>query len=223
MHQAENSPLNHEQDSRIEEQTSNSMTLESMPFCGFPNVNQFENCLKNLNTQGEALISSNMASRIRTVLDSTTTMAGRIRTVLGPKTTAESPEFQRWCKTMFTLKSINNQLLICREGKPIAIWEKLFIILTRAHQQCHHGDLHKTSLEVERIYFKIPHNIINEFIKLCPICWHRTLRSPAELEDEELDMIDFDQPDRILFYLKHFGGGFGPRSYHTIKTEPISL
>ncbi|ODH45110.1 hypothetical protein ACO22_00405 [Paracoccidioides brasiliensis] len=96
-----------------------------------------------------------MASRIRTVLDSTATMDGRIRTVLGPKTTAESPEFQHWCKKMFALKLIDNQLLICCEGKPVAIWEKLFRILTQAHQQCQHGDLHKTSLEVERIYFKL--------------------------------------------------------------------
>ncbi|KGQ00701.1 hypothetical protein PAAG_12634 [Paracoccidioides lutzii Pb01] len=148
-----------------------------------------------------------MASRIRTVLDSTATMAGRIRTVLGPRT-AESPEFQHWCKKMFTLKSINNQLLICREGKPIAIREKLFIILARAHQQCQHGDLHKTSLEVERIYFKIPHNLINEFIKLCPICWNRTPRSPAE--DISFDVINFDRPETILFYLKHFEGGSDP-------------
>lgn len=42
--------------------------------------------------------------------------------------------------------------MICHEGKPVAIREKLFKILTKAHQQCQHGGRDKTSAQVRRIY-----------------------------------------------------------------------
>lgn len=42
--------------------------------------------------------------------------------------------------------------MICHEGKPVAIREKLFKILTRAHQQCQHGGRDKTSAQVRQIY-----------------------------------------------------------------------
>jgi hypothetical protein len=41
---------------------------------------------------------------------------------------------------------------ICHEGKPVAIREKLFKILTIAHKQCQHGGRDKTSAQVRRIY-----------------------------------------------------------------------
>lgn len=42
--------------------------------------------------------------------------------------------------------------MVCHEGKPVAIREKLFKILTKAHQQCQHGGRDKTSAQVRRIY-----------------------------------------------------------------------
>ena len=41
---------------------------------------------------------------------------------------------------------------ICHEGKPVAVREKLFKILTIAHKQCQHGGRDKTSAQVRRIY-----------------------------------------------------------------------
>lgn len=42
--------------------------------------------------------------------------------------------------------------MICHEGKPVAIREKLFKILTKAHQECQHGGRDKTSAQVRRVY-----------------------------------------------------------------------
>lgn len=42
--------------------------------------------------------------------------------------------------------------IICHEGKPVAIKEKLFKILTRAHEQCQHGGRDKTSQQVRQHY-----------------------------------------------------------------------
>lgn len=41
---------------------------------------------------------------------------------------------------------------ICHEGKPVAVREKLFKILTKAHRQCQHGGRDKTSAHVRRTY-----------------------------------------------------------------------
>jgi hypothetical protein len=41
---------------------------------------------------------------------------------------------------------------ICHEGKPVAVREKLFKILTIAHKECQHGGRDKTSAQVRRIY-----------------------------------------------------------------------
>ena len=41
---------------------------------------------------------------------------------------------------------------ICHEGKPVAVREKLFKILTNAHKQCQHGGRDKTSAQVRKIY-----------------------------------------------------------------------
>ena len=41
---------------------------------------------------------------------------------------------------------------ICHEGKPVAVREKLFKILTKAHKQCQHGGRDKTSAQVRKVY-----------------------------------------------------------------------
>ncbi|KAB8265458.1 hypothetical protein BDV32DRAFT_116577 [Aspergillus pseudonomiae] len=60
--------------------------------------------------------------------------------------------------------------MICHEGKPVAIREKLFKILTRAHQQCQHGGRDKTSAQVRQIYSWVPKELISRFVKICPTC-----------------------------------------------------
>ncbi|RMJ22401.1 hypothetical protein PHISP_06721 [Aspergillus sp. HF37] len=60
--------------------------------------------------------------------------------------------------------------MICHEGKPVAIREKLFKILTKAHQQCQHGGRDKTSAQVRRIYSWVPKELISRFVKICPTC-----------------------------------------------------
>ena len=42
--------------------------------------------------------------------------------------------------------------MICHEGKPVAVREKIFKILSKAHGQCQHGGRDKTSSQVRRIY-----------------------------------------------------------------------
>jgi hypothetical protein len=79
--------------------------------------------------------------------------------------------------------------MICHEGKPVAIREKLFKILTKAHQQCQHGGRDKTSAQVRQIYSwyvadtnsrncvstrlipgRVPKELISRFVKICPTC-----------------------------------------------------
>ncbi|CAG8906848.1 unnamed protein product [Penicillium egyptiacum] len=116
---------------------------------GFPDVKEFDQLMQNyvedlsIKKQDKALIYAKRARNIRTVL-------------IDPKDTAvESAQFRK---------------MICHEGKPVAIREKLFKILTKAHQQCQHGGRDKTSAQVRRIYSWVPKELISRFVKICPTC-----------------------------------------------------
>ncbi|KJF60553.1 uncharacterized protein CIMG_06334 [Coccidioides immitis RS] len=158
----------------IESQESfNEHTMQSEPVLppleGFPDVREFDQLMKSyvddlsVKKQDKALIHSRRARNIRTVL-------------LDPKDTAvESAQFRFWVKKMFKLEPNDARTpelrrMICHEGKPVAIREKLFKILTRAHQQCQHGGRDKTSAQVRRIYSWVPKELISRFVKICPTC-----------------------------------------------------
>ena len=42
--------------------------------------------------------------------------------------------------------------MVCHEGKQVAVKEKLFMILIRAHSDCQHGGRDKTSAQVRQRY-----------------------------------------------------------------------
>ncbi|PYI30872.1 hypothetical protein BP00DRAFT_436551 [Aspergillus indologenus CBS 114.80] len=161
-------------DAEIEAQeSSNEHTMLSEPVVppleGFPNVREFDQLMKSyvddlsVKKQDKALIHAKRARNIKTVL-------------LDPKDTAiESAQFRFWVKKMFKLQAVGPGVsdytrLICHEGKPVAIREKLFKILTRAHQQCQHGGRDKTSAQVRQIYSWVPKELISRFVKICPTC-----------------------------------------------------
>ncbi|OQD98915.1 hypothetical protein PENSOL_c008G11928 [Penicillium solitum] len=133
---------------------------------GFPDVKEFDQLMQNyvedlsIKKQDKALIYAKRARNIRTVL-------------IDPKDTAvESAQFRFWVKKMFKLQAVgsDHRKMICHEGKPVAIREKLFKILTKAHQQCQHGGRDKTSAQVRRIYSWVPKELISRFVKICPTC-----------------------------------------------------
>ncbi|CAG7935544.1 unnamed protein product [Penicillium nalgiovense] len=147
---------------------------------GFPDVKEFDQLMQNyvedLSTkkQDKALIYAKRARNIRTVL-------------IDPKDTAvESAQFRYGISLIQSIALLNKSdfgskrcssskrwgrmKMICHEGKPVAIREKLFKILTKAHQQCQHGGRDKTSAQVRRIYSWVPKELISRFVKICPTC-----------------------------------------------------
>ncbi|RMZ87875.1 hypothetical protein DV736_g4895, partial [Chaetothyriales sp. CBS 134916] len=158
----------------IEEQTSyNAETMLSEPIMpplgGYPDVNEFDELVRDYvgglspKKQDKALIHARRAANILAVL-------------VDKKTTAvESAQFRFWVKKMFTLLPNDSSIpdrkkKICHEGKPVAVREKLFKILTRAHKACQHGGRDKTSAQVRRVYSWVPKELISRFVKLCPTC-----------------------------------------------------
>ncbi|KAJ5577773.1 uncharacterized protein N7459_006737 [Penicillium hispanicum] len=139
------------------------------PLDGFPDVKEFDQLMQSyvddlsVKKQDKALIHAQRARNIKTVL-------------IDPKDTAvESAQFRFWVKKMFKLQTVgigttDCRKMICHEGKPVAIREKLFKILTKAHQQCQHGGRDKTSAQVRRIYSWVPKELISRFVKICPTC-----------------------------------------------------
>ncbi|PTU20955.1 hypothetical protein P175DRAFT_0458907 [Aspergillus ochraceoroseus IBT 24754] len=155
------------QDSRNEDTMLSEPIIPSLD--GFPNVKEFDQLVKSyvddlsVKKQDKALIHARRAQNIRTVL-------------IDPKDTAiESAQFRFWVKKMFKLQAVGGGTskgakMICHEGKPVAIREKLFKILTKAHQQCQHGGRDKTSAQVRQVYSWVPKELISRFVKICPTC-----------------------------------------------------
>ncbi|KAK5951107.1 hypothetical protein OHC33_007860 [Knufia fluminis] len=185
-----------------EEQDSvNSGTMKSEPIepplQGYPNVDAFDNLMKDYvaqlspKKQDKALIHARRAANIRTVL-------------IDKKTTSvESAQFRFWVKKMFQLHPTDpavppNRRKICHEGKPVAIREKLFKILTRAHQKCQHGGRDKTSAQVRRVYSWVPKELISRFVKLCPTCRIRRGTDRNSPPDDAKSPPDFNDTDSPL-------------------------
>ncbi|KAJ5343358.1 uncharacterized protein N7506_003182 [Penicillium brevicompactum] len=183
-------------DTEIESQESrNEATLLSEavvpPLSGFPDVKEFDQLMQNyvedlsIKKQDKALIYAKRARNIRTVLidpKDTAVESAQFRYKLSKTsldenallTTSDSgsrkcSNYKQW-GLEHRIIATKNRKMICHEGKPVAIREKLFKILTKAHQQCQHGGRDKTSAQVRRIYSWVPKELISRFVKICPTC-----------------------------------------------------
>ncbi|KAL2415348.1 hypothetical protein ABEF91_004990 [Exophiala dermatitidis] len=167
------------------------------PLEGYPDVHEFDSLMKRYvqglspKKQDKALIHARRAANIRQVL-------------IDKKTTSiESAQFRFWVKKMFTLQPGEGKApearKICHEGKPVAVREKLFKILTKAHKQCQHGGRDKTSAQVRRVYSWVPKELISRFVKLCPTCQVRrgTRNSPPESEKSPETRMEEQSPEAI--------------------------
>ncbi|TGZ77793.1 hypothetical protein EX30DRAFT_374426 [Ascodesmis nigricans] len=94
-----------------------------------------------------------------------------MRVLQDPKcTTIESAQFRFWSKKMFSLTDYRNKLVVTHEGKPVAVKEDLYIVLTNAHLQAQHGGRDKTSTQVRKHFSWVPKELIARFVKACPQC-----------------------------------------------------
>ncbi|KAI9671140.1 MAG: hypothetical protein M1817_003647 [Caeruleum heppii] len=85
-----------------------------------------------------------------------------------------------WAKKMFGLgKSSHAPMgeVVMHEGKPVAVRENLYKVLTDAHGFCQHGGRDKTSTQVRKYWSWVPKELIARFVRHCPTCVVR--RNPA--------------------------------------------
>lgn len=114
---------------------------------GFPTASEFENLLNEYilslspKKRDKALIPQKRYENIRAVLRD-------------PKcTTIESAQFRFWAKKMFRLVADDGYNdVVCHEGKPVAVREELYNVLTSSHGQAQHGGRDKTSAQVRKHY-----------------------------------------------------------------------
>jgi len=114
---------------------------------GFPTQAEFENLLNEYilslspKKRDKALIPQKRYDNILAVLRD-------------PKcTTIESAQFRFWAKKMFRLVPDDDNVgVVCHEGKPVAVREQLYHVLTSSHGQAQHGGRDKTSAQVRKYY-----------------------------------------------------------------------
>lgn len=121
--------------------------VHSQVLDGFPTRPQFEDLLNEYilslspKKRDKALIPQKRYDNILAVLKD-------------PKcTTIESAQFRFWAKKMFRLSTEDNSgSIVCHEGKPVAVREQLYQVLTESHNRAQHGGRDKTSAEVRKHY-----------------------------------------------------------------------
>ncbi|KAK9480735.1 hypothetical protein V1514DRAFT_325261 [Lipomyces japonicus] len=92
-----------------------------------------------------------------------------LKQVHGPFT--KSAQFRFWAKRNFELfRDAEGNLKIMHKGKPIAIREDLYTILSVCHVRAEHGGRDKTLSQLRQWYSRVPKNMISQFIKMCPTC-----------------------------------------------------
>ncbi|CAI7608854.1 unnamed protein product [Penicillium viridicatum] len=108
-------------------------------YSSFPTREEFDQLINNYigslasQKQDKAFIDAKRARNIRAIL-------------ISPKGTAvETSQFR-------PIRHMKHRRMICHRGKPVAIREKLFKILTKAHQKCQHGGRDKTFARIRDIY-----------------------------------------------------------------------
>lgn len=146
--------------------------MQSQALDGFPTRGQFEDLLNEYilslspKKRDKALIPQKRYDNIAAVLKD-------------PKcTTIESAQFRFWAKKMFRL-STEDGSIVCHEGKPVAVREQLYQVLTESHNRAQHGGRDKTSAEVRKHYSWVPKELIARFVRHCPSC---TLRRSSPLD-----------------------------------------
>ena len=92
-----------------------------------------------------------------------------------------TPQFRFWVRKMFTLGSATkNPLLadeetdvvhvILHEGRPVAVKEQVYDILSYYHALTGHAGRDRTMAEVKQHYAWIPKEVVARFVKVCPTC-----------------------------------------------------
>ncbi|ORY28628.1 hypothetical protein BCR39DRAFT_468091 [Naematelia encephala] len=88
-------------------------------------------------------------------------------------TSIGTAQFRFWAKKMFSLTSFGEETVIVHDGKPVAVKEQIYEVLTHCHAQASHGGRDKTSAQVRRYYSWIPKEIIARYVRDCPFCQNR--------------------------------------------------
>jgi hypothetical protein len=162
---------------------------------GFPTRQQFDQLLNDY------ILSLSPKKRDKALIPQK--RYGNILAVLKePKcTTIESAQFRFWVKKMFRLGTDVNtgEKIVLHEGKPVAVRETLYDVLTNSHSSAQHGGRDKTSAKVRDRYSwlvsasprirdlhlliifcsRVPKELIARFVRNCPTC---TLRRSNPVE-----------------------------------------
>lgn len=141
---------------------------------GFPTRQQFDQLLNDY------IISLSPKKRDKALIPQK--RYGNILAVLKePKcTTIESAQFRFWVKKMFRLGTDQDgEKIVLHEGKPVAVREHLYDVLTTSHSMAQHGGRDKTSAKVRDRYSWVPKELIARFVRNCPTC---TLRRSNPVE-----------------------------------------
>lgn len=92
-----------------------------------------------------------------------------------------SPQFRFWVRKMFKLSSSVSRSsssdddadvisAVTHEGRPVAVKEQIYDILSYYHTLAGHGGRDKTMAEVKENYSWVPKELVARFVKICPTC-----------------------------------------------------
>ncbi|GAA5920158.1 hypothetical protein JCM5296_001179 [Sporobolomyces johnsonii] len=121
---------------------------------------QIEEYLQGLhpNKLNKALISSKLYSQVLLILADPTS------------TTHGTAQLRFWAKKMFKLVRCPAADFITHEDRPVAVRERLYEIISDAHEASQHGGRDKTHIELRKSWSWVPKDVIARYVKVCPTC-----------------------------------------------------
>ena len=102
-----------------------------------------------------------------------------ITSLLTPKDTENrNAQSRHWARKSFFLGKSDRRLIYpdlvsegrTTTGRPVAVRERLYNIITEAHAACHHGGRDKTAGNVNQHWSWVPKDLVARYVRQCPTC-----------------------------------------------------
>lgn len=135
-----------------------------------------------------------------------------------------TPQFRFWVRKMFVLSSVSAYALgktdddtdmvpvILHEGRPVAVREQIYDILSYYHMLTGHGGRDRTMAEVRDNYSWVPKELVARYIKACPTCVFRRTGIATRMPARRLST------EHEVSFIEHRGSRSSPSDGYDSET-----
>ncbi|THH08827.1 hypothetical protein EW145_g2439 [Phellinidium pouzarii] len=142
------------------------------------------------------------------------------RTLVDPDATRlGTPQFRFWARKMFQLVQDGDVLAITNGGRPVAVKENIYDILSMCHAESGHAGRDKTCKVLREYYTWIPKDLTASFVKACPTCKQKRSGEANLISERKIHSSDSAPLSKQLYLFKNDQSLAGPSQYSVERVE----